>query len=143
MKLRRFGIFSTSDGTLGLSRKKCTLSNVMLITCWIPFPSEHGVATVGPAGVEAAGAEDAVAGAGVGEAAVGRCIAPNIAVATMTKPTTPTRRARLDSNMNPSPPPSAMWSASYGAVRAVELPPSERSVTRVQRFPEYEEGEVH
>src|SRR6266702_6029283 len=35
MKLSRFGICSRSDGTLGLSRVKCVLSNWMLMTCWI------------------------------------------------------------------------------------------------------------
>src|ERR1700749_811226 len=37
MKLSRFGICSKSDGTLGLSRVKCTLSNSMYTTCLI-FP---------------------------------------------------------------------------------------------------------
>ena len=35
------GICSRSDGTFGLSRKKCTLSNVMLMTCWTPLPKWH------------------------------------------------------------------------------------------------------
>src|SRR5215471_16377471 len=37
----RCGINSRSDGTFGLSRKKCTLSNVMWMTCWIPCPRLH------------------------------------------------------------------------------------------------------
>ncbi len=32
------GICSRSDGTLGLSRKKCTLSKVRLMTCETPLP---------------------------------------------------------------------------------------------------------
>src|SRR5258706_9313109 len=35
MKLSRLGICSRSDGTFGLSRVKCVLSNWMLMTCWI------------------------------------------------------------------------------------------------------------
>src|SRR5262245_51628902 len=38
MKASRVGICSRSEGTSGLSRVKCTLSNVMWITCWIPLP---------------------------------------------------------------------------------------------------------
>src|SRR5260370_16746958 len=41
MKLSRFGICSRSDGTFGLSRKKCTLSNVICTTCCTPLPSEQ------------------------------------------------------------------------------------------------------
>src|SRR5271155_1246699 len=37
-KFSRFGSISRSDGTFGLSRKKCTLSNVICTTCWIPLP---------------------------------------------------------------------------------------------------------
>src|SRR3984957_13715863 len=37
-KLSRLGIISRSDGTLGLSRKKCTLSNVSCTTCLTPLP---------------------------------------------------------------------------------------------------------
>src|SRR6266404_1720037 len=37
MKFSRFGICSRSDGTLGLSRVKCTLSNSTYTTCLI-FP---------------------------------------------------------------------------------------------------------
>src|ERR1700752_3729951 len=40
-KLSRCGICSRSDGTFGLSRKKCTLSNTMLTTCWTPLPRGH------------------------------------------------------------------------------------------------------
>ena len=39
--LSRFGMSSRSDGTFGLSRKKCTLSNVSCTTCLIPLPSLH------------------------------------------------------------------------------------------------------
>src|SRR5262245_19856419 len=35
IKLSRFGICSGSDGTFGLSRRKCTLSKMRKITCWI------------------------------------------------------------------------------------------------------------
>ena len=38
-KLSRFGIICRSDGTFGLSRKKCTLSNVSSTTCLTPLPS--------------------------------------------------------------------------------------------------------
>src|SRR6185503_540396 len=38
-KLSRCGICSKSEGTFGLSREKCTLSNTMLMTCWTPLPS--------------------------------------------------------------------------------------------------------
>src|SRR5205807_4742695 len=41
MKLSRCGICSRSDGTFGLSRKKCTLSNVICTTCCTPLPSEQ------------------------------------------------------------------------------------------------------
>ena len=41
MKLRRWRIISRSEGTLGLSRKKWTLSNVTWTTCWTPLPSWH------------------------------------------------------------------------------------------------------
>src|SRR5262249_13870419 len=41
MKASSVGICSRSEGTSGLSRVKCTLSNVMWITCWMPFPSWH------------------------------------------------------------------------------------------------------
>ena len=37
-KFSRLGIISRSDGTLGLSRKKCTLSNVSCTTCLTPLP---------------------------------------------------------------------------------------------------------
>ena len=49
------GICSRSEGTLGLSLKKCTLSKVMLMTCWTPLPSWQP---------EAAGCEDVAAAAG-------------------------------------------------------------------------------
>ena len=39
MKCSRCGIISRSEGTFGLSRKKCTLSKVSSTTCWIPLPS--------------------------------------------------------------------------------------------------------
>ncbi len=39
MKFSRLGISCKSDGTFGLSRKKCTLSKVSWITCWTPLPS--------------------------------------------------------------------------------------------------------
>src|SRR5215467_5704425 len=39
MKPSSIGICSRSEGTSGLSRVKCTLSNVMWITCWMPLPS--------------------------------------------------------------------------------------------------------
>src|SRR5262249_7554135 len=80
MKLRRLGIFSTSDGTLGLSRKKCTLSNVMLITCWMLLPSEHGAGS-----------------------AIAPSIPPNIAPAATMLPTIPNLRIRLDPHMDSSP----------------------------------------
>src|SRR5262245_29009174 len=35
MKLSRFGICSRSEGTFGLSRRKCTLSSWMKMTCLI------------------------------------------------------------------------------------------------------------
>src|SRR5262245_24915910 len=35
MKFRRLGICSRSDGTFGLSRRKCTLSKMKKITCWM------------------------------------------------------------------------------------------------------------
>src|SRR6266700_6253479 len=35
MKFSRLGICSRSDGTFGLSRVKCVLSNCTKITCWI------------------------------------------------------------------------------------------------------------
>ena len=38
MKFNRFGIISRSDGTFGLSRKKCTLSNMIWTTCLTPLP---------------------------------------------------------------------------------------------------------
>ncbi len=38
MKFSRFGSISRSDGTFGLSRKKCTLSNVIWTTCLTPLP---------------------------------------------------------------------------------------------------------
>ena len=38
-KFSRCGICSRSDGTFGLSRKKWTLSNTMLMTCLTPLPS--------------------------------------------------------------------------------------------------------
>ena len=38
-KFSRFGIISRSEGTFGLSRKKCTLSNVSWTTCLMPLPS--------------------------------------------------------------------------------------------------------
>src|SRR5579862_3958740 len=37
-KFSRLGICSRSEGTLGLSRKKCTLSKVSWTTCWMPLP---------------------------------------------------------------------------------------------------------
>ena len=37
-KLRRLGISSRSDGTLGLSRKKWMLSKVISTTCLMPLP---------------------------------------------------------------------------------------------------------
>src|SRR5215468_732648 len=40
-KFNRCGICSRSDGTFGLSREKCTLSNTMLITCLTPLPRLH------------------------------------------------------------------------------------------------------
>src|SRR5580658_9738859 len=40
-KLRRFGIICRSEGTLGLSRRKCTLSKVIWTTCWMPLPRWH------------------------------------------------------------------------------------------------------
>src|SRR3954447_8809138 len=49
------GICSRSDGTLGLSRKKCTLSKVMLMTCFTPFPSLQDPAAEDPAAPTAAG----------------------------------------------------------------------------------------
>src|SRR5690242_14155131 len=50
-KLLRCGISSRSDGTFGLSRNRCTLSNTIETTCETPLPSWH----VGP------GADDASA----------------------------------------------------------------------------------
>src|SRR5258707_983686 len=41
MKFRKCGIISKSDGTFGLSRKKCTLSNTMFTTCSMPPPRLH------------------------------------------------------------------------------------------------------
>ena len=41
MKPRSAGICSRSDGTFGLSRSECTLSNCRMTTCWIPFPRLH------------------------------------------------------------------------------------------------------
>src|SRR6185437_2235742 len=38
-KFNRCGICSRSDGTFGLSREKCTLSNTRLTTCLTPLPS--------------------------------------------------------------------------------------------------------
>src|SRR6516165_9767294 len=38
-KFSRFGIISRSDGSFGLSRKKCVLSKVIWMTCLIPLPS--------------------------------------------------------------------------------------------------------
>src|SRR3954469_21162840 len=53
-KFSRCGICSRSDGTLGLSREKCTLSKTMLMTCWTPLPNwqvddaeDWGVAAAG------------------------------------------------------------------------------------------------
>src|SRR5262249_23583426 len=40
IKLSRCGICSRSDGTLGLSRVKCTLSNWISMTCWMAPWSE-------------------------------------------------------------------------------------------------------
>src|SRR6516164_3495754 len=37
-KLSRFGICSRSDGTFGLSRRRCTLSNWIWMRCLIPLP---------------------------------------------------------------------------------------------------------
>src|SRR6266513_2091755 len=48
-KLSRCGICSRSDGTFGLSRKKCTLSNTMLTTCFTPLPSPHPRVVSAPA----------------------------------------------------------------------------------------------
>src|SRR5579864_6849659 len=39
MNCSRWGISSRSDGTLGLSRKKCTLSKVISKTCFTPLPN--------------------------------------------------------------------------------------------------------
>src|SRR5215470_10067283 len=46
MKASSVGICSRSEGTSGLSRVKCTLSKVMWITCWMPFPSWHEASVV-------------------------------------------------------------------------------------------------
>src|ERR1700730_11111220 len=40
MKFSRFGICSRSDGTLGLSRRRCTLSKTILITRLVWPPGE-------------------------------------------------------------------------------------------------------
>src|SRR6266496_6267068 len=48
-KLSRCGICSRSDGTFGLSRKKCTLSNTMLTTCFTPLPRPHPLVVSAPA----------------------------------------------------------------------------------------------
>src|SRR5690242_1168379 len=40
-KLLRCGISSRSDGTFGLSRNRCTLSNTIETTCETPLPSWH------------------------------------------------------------------------------------------------------
>ena len=37
MKFSSAGICSRSDSTFGLSRLKWTLSNVISMTCWMPF----------------------------------------------------------------------------------------------------------
>src|SRR5215470_19467757 len=57
IKLSRFGICSRSDGTLGLSRRKCTLSKMRKITCSILLssdPSRHPL-TLFPMSAEMAG----------------------------------------------------------------------------------------
>ena len=46
MKCSRFGIISRSESTFGLSRKKCTLSNVTWMTCWTPLPRWQAVPAV-------------------------------------------------------------------------------------------------
>src|SRR5882672_824302 len=63
MKFRRCGICSRSDGTLGLSRKKWTLSKVICTTCCAPLPSEHvgGAVFVAAVTVLASGNPAAVA----------------------------------------------------------------------------------
>ena len=43
-KCSRLGIICRSEGTLGLSRKKWTLSKVSSITCFTPWPSPQLVA---------------------------------------------------------------------------------------------------
>ncbi len=65
-KCSRVGICSRSEGTFGLSLKKCTLSKVMLMTCWTPLPSWHCPAAEATAG--AAGAADRAAEADAGTA---------------------------------------------------------------------------
>src|SRR4051794_21529475 len=60
-KLSRCGICSRSDGTLGLSREKCTLSKTMLMTCWTPLPSWQLDVDGDGRGVAAAGARLATA----------------------------------------------------------------------------------
>src|SRR6185437_5837277 len=58
-KFNRCGICSRSDGTFGLSREKCTLSNTRLMTCLTPLPrlqlddSDCGTATAGVSAVTA------------------------------------------------------------------------------------------
>src|SRR3954464_7962149 len=54
-KLSRCGICSRSEGTLGLSREKCTLSNTMLMTCWTPLPNWQALDAVGGGVATAAG----------------------------------------------------------------------------------------
>jgi hypothetical protein len=62
MKSLRCGMSSRSEGTLGLSRKKCTLSNVIDTTCSMLLPRSHaGCATA----LGAAGAMIAINGAAI------------------------------------------------------------------------------
>src|ERR1700735_829224 len=69
-KFKRLGISCRSDGTFGLSLKKCTLSKVICTTCLTPLPSWHPLVVLPTSMAVLTGGDDAAARTGEVAAAV-------------------------------------------------------------------------